>query len=261
MSTGLDKIAAGEHEKDAGGSTVAPGSGSRAGFALTDPTYPVITDPEQAGAAEHFGVLRTRVLNAHSRTGARTILVTSAQKSEGKSLISTNLAISLAQLEKYRVLLTDGDLRVRGISRLLDLENQPGVSDFLEGSASFQSVLHSSPISWLSLAPAGTLPSDSAAEMLGGARWPEFLELAKREFDLVIVDSVPVIAPIADFELLAEPCDGMLLVVHLRKTDRESLDRTVQQMNGKLMGVVINNAEIRRGYDEYTYYRYRSKGK
>ena len=237
---------------------IAPLATSQPLSGQIDPAYPLVNNPEHVEAGEYFAVLRTRVLNAHERSGARTILITSAQKGEGKSLISTNLAISLAQLAKHRILLVDGDLRVAGITELLNLRDQAGITDFLQGTVTFDNIIHPSFVPLLSVIAAGTTPAAAVPGVLEGAKWAEFMENAKKSFDFIIVDSVPVIAPIADFELLSAPCDGLLLVVHLHKTNRELLDRTMQQMNGKLLGVVINNAEPTNGYDYYSHYYVRT---
>src|SRR5437868_14487491 len=93
--------------------------------------YPLVIDPAQADAAEHFSLIRARLLNAY-KAGRRSFIVTSPEKEEGKSLVSCNVAISIAQLGKYRVLLVDGDLRVQGLSDLLGIAGQPGVSEFLQ---------------------------------------------------------------------------------------------------------------------------------
>src|SRR6202043_3021717 len=85
-----------------------------------DSTYPLVVDPKLVSAVERFGVMRTRLLNAHAKSGLRTVMITSPHKEEGKSLVCMNLAISLGQLEKHRVLLVDGDFRVKGMTRLLN---------------------------------------------------------------------------------------------------------------------------------------------
>jgi len=219
-----------------------------------DTTYPLLVDREQVIASEHFGVLRSRILNMQSKSGIRSLIITSAQKGEGKSLISVNLALSLAQLERHRILLVDGDLRVKGISRLLKMEGDPGVSDFLRGTRAMENCIRPTNLSHLFVAGAGTQAEDALPAILEGSRWPTFLEQAKEVADLVIVDSVPVAAPIADFELLAAPCDATFLVVHLRKTTRAALAVTMQQMDRKLMGVIVNNQEPRMGQEYYSYY-------
>lgn len=219
-----------------------------------DAGYPLLVDPEQVIASEHFSVLRSRILNFQAKSGIRSVIITSAQKGEGKSLVCVNLAISLAQLERHRILLVDGDLRVKGTSELLRAGNEVGVSDFLRGDATLEGCIHPTNFPYLCVAPAGTHGEEALAGLLEGGGWPAFLERAKEVADLVIVDSVPVAAPIADFELLAAPCDATLLIVHLRKTTREALTLTLQQMDRKLMGVIINNQEPRVGFDYYSYY-------
>src|SRR5579872_3322931 len=89
-----------------------------------DANYPLLVDREQAIASEPFSVLRSRLLNLQAKSGMRSLIVTSAQKGEGKSLVCLNLAISLAQLERHRILLVDGDLRVKGISQLLRIRDE-----------------------------------------------------------------------------------------------------------------------------------------
>ncbi len=217
-------------------------------------SYPLLVDQEQVIASEHFGVLRSRILSLQSKSGMRSLIITSAQKGEGKSLISTNLAISLAQLERHRILLVDGDLRVKGVSQLLGLTEERGLSDFLRGEAEIESCVQPTSLPYLWAAGAGTRSEEGLPTLLEGSKWPEFLERARDVADLIIVDSVPVAAPIADYELLSAACDATLLIVHLRKTVREALSLTLQQMNGKLIGVVINNQEPRVGYDYYSYY-------
>jgi capsular exopolysaccharide synthesis family protein len=208
-----------------------------------DPGYPLVVDPSLGAANEQFGILRARLLNAHSRTGVRSVMITSPQKGEGKSMVCLNLAISLGRLGKSRVLLIDGDLRVRGVTCLLGMNDDSGVCEFLQGKKRFESCVRSTSLPNLSVAAAGIPPEEFLTTILEGPKWPEFLELAKQRFDIILVDSVPVSVQIADFELMSTACDAVLLIVQLRKTTREALARTVQQLNSKLLGVIINNAD------------------
>lgn len=225
-----------------------------------DPVYPLVVDPALMTAGEHFGILRTRVLSAHLKSGIRTLMVTSPQKEEGKSLVCVNLAIALGQLEKCRVLLIDSDLRVKGITRLLGMEDESGLGEYLQGKSSFEDSIHPTNLSHVSVAAAGQFSEESLPAILEGPLWPQFLETAKQYFDLIIVDSVPVAVPIADSELLASPCDGVLLIIHLRKTRRDALQLTARQLDSKLIGVVINNFQLRTGYDYYSYYNRKKNG-
>jgi capsular exopolysaccharide synthesis family protein len=207
------------------------------------PGYPLLVDPGQRAAAEQFGILRSRLLNARSKFGIRSLLVTSPQKRDGKTFTSINLAISLAELQSDRILLVDGDLRLQGITQVLGLEQRSGVADFLQRFSSFQECITATSLPRLYIAPAGNVLGDSLPAILEGSRLQEFLNEAKKKFDFVVVDSVPALAPIADFELLLEACDGALLVVRLRKTAREALDFTVQRVREKVLGVVVNNTD------------------
>lgn len=220
-----------------------------------NPTYPLLVDPDQSVAAEHFGVIRTRLLNARAQSGTRSVIVTSAHKQEGKTFNCLNISISVAQLSSTRVLLVDGDLRMKGISRFLGLEKSAGVADFLRSRKPFRACVRSTTLPYLSVAPAGDVPVDAVPGILEGPRFAEFLEESKQEFGLIIVDSVPVAAPVADFELLLAACDAALLVVHLRKTTREGMDISARRLDGKLLGIVVNNTELRIGSDADPYYR------
>src|SRR5579863_1772240 len=197
--------------------------------------YPLLTDPDHKDAAEYYGILRTRLLNARARSGLCSVLITSAQKQEGKSLICTNLAISLAQLGRDRILLVDGDLRMKAITGLLSIGKKPGLGDFLRDRASFASCIAQTSLPQLYVTGAGEIAEDSVPAALEGPRWVEFLDLAKRDFELIVVDSVPVMAPIADFELLLGGCDAALLIVQLRRARWDALEVASARMNGKLL--------------------------
>jgi capsular exopolysaccharide synthesis family protein len=217
-------------------------------------TYPLLVDPRQRAAAEYFAVLRSRLLNARNKTGIHSVVITSPQKQDGKSFTSLNLAISLAQLQQLRILLVDGDLRLRGATRVLGIEQNVGLADFLHDLVPFEDCIRATNLSHLFVASAGNFADESLPAILEGVRWPEFIQKAKQEFDLVIVDSVPVSAPIADFELLLNACDAALLVVHVRKTTRASMSSAVNRMQGKLLGVVVNNKEHRLELDYHSPY-------
>jgi receptor protein-tyrosine kinase len=220
----------------------------------SSPKYPLLVDSEQRAAAEHFGVLRARLLNARSKSGIRSVVITSPQKQDGKSFTSVNLAISLAQLQQMRILLVDGDLRLTGISRMLGLEQSTGLADFLQHWAPFEDCVRRTTLPHLYVAPAGNVAGESLPAILEGPRWPEFIAKGKQEFDLIIVDSVPVSAPIADLELLLNACDASLLVVHIRRTTREAMGFAASRMQDKLLGVVVNNKELRADFDYHSPY-------
>jgi capsular exopolysaccharide synthesis family protein len=208
------------------------------------PGCPLLTDPDQRVAAEQFGILRARLLNARAKSTIRSLLIASPQRQDGKSFTSINLAVSLAQLQHERILLVDGDLRLQGMSKALRVQKRTGLADFLQQLAPFEECVKPTSVPHLSVVPAGNLVEDSLPAILEGSQWPMFLNRASQKFDFIVVDSVPVLAPIADFQLLLSACDSALLVVRMRKTNRESLDITAQQIGGKLLGVVVNNTDL-----------------
>jgi capsular exopolysaccharide synthesis family protein len=227
---------------------------------LADPDFPMVLDHKHLMATESFSILRSRLLVVHNRLGTRSVLITSGESGDGKTLIATNLALSLGQLGSKRILLVDGDLRAGFATKVLKMKQMPGVGDYLQGRRSFDSVVHPTEFPSLSIAPTGLVPNTSLPQILEGPKWPEFLERAKEKFDLIIVDSLPLSAPVADLELLTAPCDAFLFVVYMRQTNRQSLQRASSRLDPKkFLGVVINNADEIYDYD-YNYYDIRSQG-
>jgi capsular exopolysaccharide synthesis family protein len=237
--------------------------GSREPQIQSGPNFPLVLDNNHVEAIESFSILRSRLLNVHNRLGTRSVLITSPEAGDGKTLAATNLALSFGQLASKRILLVDGDLRVAAVSQIFGLKQAPGVADFLQRKTlTLEAVLHPTGFPALSVTPAGLIPKNTLPALpaiLEGARWREFIEQAKEKFDLIIVDSPPASVPVADLEILAMPCDAFLLVVHMRKTKREALRRVISRLDlKKLLGVVLNNADEIYDYN-YGNYDLRSK--
>ena len=233
-------------------------SGSGGAKLQEDPNFPLVLDHSNQMASESFSILRSRLLNVHNKTGIQSIVITSAESGDGKTLVAANLALSLGQIGTKRVLLIDADLRAGAATRLLKLKQLPGLGEFLQGRKPFESVVHSTGFSSLSIAPTGLVAQNMLPQILESPRWSEFIEQAKQKFDLIIVDSLPASAPVADLELLAAHCDAFLFVVQMRQTHRDALKRAVLRLDPKkFLGIVINNAFEIYKYD-YDYYRVRS---
>lgn len=246
-------------------SPIVNASGSASGSGIQfhpNPQYPLVLDGSQPAIAEYFCLLRSRVSSLQKTLGHRTFVVTSAGKGEGKSLVSLNLALSIGQLGQKRVLLLDGDLRMRSLSHMLTGVKPVGLCDFLAGKESFEAVVQPTSLPALSFVAAGDVRENSLPGLLEGPRWPEFVEQAKQQFDLLILDSVPAGAPVADFDLLAAPLDAILIVVRMRGTSRAYLERVLPRLDRKkFLSVIINDAEEPKQYDDYYYYRYFSRKK
>jgi capsular exopolysaccharide synthesis family protein len=173
----------------------------------------------------------------------RSVVITSALEGEGKTLTAMNLAISCAGLEGTRVLLVDADLRKRGLGKFQEYPSSTGLVNVLGRGAQPESAILSTNLENLYLLPAG-IPDGPPTELFAGTRWKEFVNWAKGIFRIVIVDSPPL-AAVADSELIAAGCDGILMVVRALSTRRETLQKVVQHLDRrKLVGAVLNSARI-----------------
>jgi capsular exopolysaccharide synthesis family protein len=224
-----------------------------------DPDLLLALDHSNTVASESFSILRSRLLSVHNKIGIKSIVITSAEARDGKTLVATNLAMSLGELASKRILLVDGDLRTGKATRALKLGGLPGLGDFLQGKNTFDEVIHPTVFPWVSIAPTGVVPMQQLPEILQSPSWSKFLDQANKKFDLIIVDSLPGSAPVADLEILTAPCDAILIVVYMRRTRREALRRAIARLDSKkILGVIINNSDEIYDYD-YNYYGSRSQ--
>jgi len=204
-------------------------------------------------AVESYRALRTRVLRHESTSGLRSIVVTSALAGEGKTVTTLNLAQCCAQIRDQRVLIVDADLRTRGLTRLLGLSG-PGLSDVLSGRLEFEDAAAGTDVGNLYVVGGGEATT-SVPELLAETRWKEFMGWCAESFKLVIVDAPPIL-PVTDFELISTECDGVVMVVLARKTQRDLLQKAAAQVDKrKLLGVVFNATNhSRKERDYYSYY-------
>jgi len=191
---------------------------------------------------ESYRALRTRLLRMSSDQDLRSIIVTSTSQGEGKTFTSLNLASCCAQLQDMRVLLIDGDIRSRGLSRNLGLPPGTGLSEVLAGPCDPENAILATDIPNLYVMSAGS-PSMPSAELFAGQRWQDLIAWSKESFRLVLIDSPPVLN-LADVELMAAVCDGVLMVVRAHQTKRDMLQKSASQIDSKkLLGVVYNATE------------------
>ncbi len=210
-----------------------------------------------AALAEAFRGLRTSVLLSTADRPPRTLLISSSRPSEGKTTISVNLAISLAQLNK-RVLLIDGDLRRPSVRKAFEMENSLGLVSYLTGQQEWRAAVRSTGIGNLDALVCGPVPPNPA-ELLSSERMRTLLEEAREEYQFVLVDSPPLLN-VSDARILARLTEGMILVVKGGETPRELAQRAqgyARDVGANLIGVVLNNLDVRAGDDYYyRYYRY-----
>jgi non-specific protein-tyrosine kinase len=219
-------------------------NGNRSLIAVKQPRSPVV---------EAFRALRTNIQFTSVDRPVRSLLVTSAVPVEGKSTVSANLAVVMAQAG-LRVLLVDCDLRRPSVHKLFDQTNRVGLTDMmLQASAQWDSAAQPTQTANLSILSSGSLPPNPA-ELLGSERLRQLLDRLRSNYDMVILDSPPML-PITDATVLARVVDGVLLVVDTGVTrvgavlqSKELLER----VGGRLIGVVMN--KVAKGVGGYSHY-------
>src|SRR5690606_7430241 len=145
-----------------------------------------------ANFSEAFRALRTNVLFSTAQEGSKSVVVTSTGPGEGKSMVAANMAIGLAQ-SGQRVLLIDGDLRKPKVHEALGIAQEPGLSNLLVGRSKASETVRKTSVGGLWALPAGRTPPNPA-ELVGSARFRDFIASLKDHFDWILIDSPPVMA-------------------------------------------------------------------
>jgi polysaccharide biosynthesis transport protein len=211
--------------------------------------------------AEAYRILRTNIEFNRKNPEDNAITVVSGGAGEGKSTTLVNLAYICAQ-GGYTTLMIDADLRRPRLHTFFDINNSVGLTNYLTTELTLEDVILQSPVDNLYFMPSGILPSD-AAGILNSRRMSELIQDVKQRFDLVLVDSPPILG-VSDASVLASEVDLTMIVVQHRKLPRNMLIRVkqaVENVGGHVIGVVLNNVDIRSDsqYQYYTsYYTYYS---
>jgi len=213
-----------------------------------------------APGREEFRTLRSRLKLVRERQGIQKLLITSALPEEGKTFVAANLAQVMLWQREHQVLLIDGDLRAPHLHLFLGAPAAPGLSDYLSNDADeFSIIKQREPVSNFFFIPAGK-PAPNASELLGNGRLKLLLQRLAPAFDWIIIDSPPVI-PVSDARLVAELCDGVLMVVRAGTTPFDLAQIAYKDFRDKrFLGVVLNHVERRLTYG-YDYYYARERAR
>ncbi len=220
-------------------------------------------DPKSS-VSEAYRTLRTSLLFSRVSTvqpdGTKLgslFSVTSSAPKEGKSTTISNLAITVAQ-GGQKVLLIDCDLRRPVLHAVFGYNKEPGITNYLVGRAIVDDIIRTSPIRNLDIITSGTIPPNPS-ELIGSQRMKEFLAEMQTRYDLILIDTPPVIA-VTDAQIVSTLVDGMILVVSSGVTQTELAKRSkdlILKVGGKIIGLVLNNLDIYNTYGSYyKYYRY-----
>jgi capsular exopolysaccharide synthesis family protein len=232
--------------------TVPVPSGTTGGDAITH--YTVRLNPllvaglaPKSLAAEQYRQLRTRLAHAEGAQNLRTVLVTSPQKGEGKSITSANLALTMAQEMHRRVVIVEADLRKPSLRHLFGLPAGLGLAEYLSGAAELNDVMRFLPDHNLTVIDAGGAPANPA-ELLGSTAMRRLLDQLRSRFDRVILDTPPVL-PLADVAVLAPLVDGALMVVRAGVTPKPAIENALRAFDSsRLLGIVLNESGMEEDY-------------
>jgi protein-tyrosine kinase len=203
---------------------------------------------------EAFRTLRANIRFVGVDHPLQTLLITSSAPTEGKSSISANLAVAYAMGGK-RVLIIDTDLRRPSLHHSFRTTNSFGLTNVLLGQRTLKDSIQETGIGDLAFIASGPIPPNPA-ELLGSSQIDGILEEAKADFEMVIIDTPPVLV-VSDALLLAPKADGCLLVVASKGTKREAAKaalKALEKTKARVVGTVLNNYNIGESSQYYYYY-------
>lgn len=202
--------------------------------------------------SEQFRTIRTNIQFSAVDEDIRSILVTSAGPGAGKSIISANLAVVYAQ-QGMKTLLIDGDLRKPTVHYTFRLGNLRGLSTVLIGESSFGNSFEETAVENLHVLSCGPIPPNPA-ELLASKRMKELLRSVEEMYDIVVIDTPPVMA-VTDAKILSNIVDGAVIVVRSGTSEKEDVKKTYEEIadsNTKILGAILNDVEKEEG--SYYYY-------
>ena len=207
---------------------------------------------------EEFRSLRSRLYQNRDSGPLRRVLVTSALPQEGKTYVAANLVHSIVRQKERRALLIDGDLRRSRLHDVLGTHISPGLTEYMKGEVGELAIIQRGAIENLFFIPGGnSVPN--AAELISNGRFKMLVDRLTPFFDWIIIDSPPCIA-MSDASLMAEFCDGVLIVVAAGKTPFDLAQKTREQLKKfRMLGVVLNKVDPQHTGGHYYYGYYMGK--
>lgn len=233
---------------------------------VTEERLVSVTAPNSM-TAEEYRKLKESLLKSTRKSGVfkNLLMTTSPNPSEGKTLTSLNLAISLAQEYDHTVLLIDADLRKPSCAKYLGLPNEPGLSECLREGTDISDVLIKTGIGRLQLLPAGTR-MDNPAELFSSQRMRDLMmEIKNRYKDRYVLVDTPPVLPFSETRSMADIVDHVILVVREGHSSMENIRESLEALgSGDLLGMIFNAATAvplgkKYGYG-YGYYAHGNQG-
>lgn len=205
--------------------------------------------------AEQFRTIRSNIQFAAVDRELHFLTVTSAGPGEGKSTVSANLAVVMAQ-QGRSVLLVDTDLRKPTVHYTFRQTNTTGLTNVLTKQATLKEAVMPTEVDHLDVLTSGPIPPNPS-ELLDSKAMELFMEETRNQYDLIILDSPPVLA-VTDAQILANRCDGTILVLSSGKTEVEQAERAkelLEKSSAKIIGTVLNRKPAKQSHYYYYYGR------
>ena len=204
--------------------------------------------------SEQYRTIRTNLQFSSVDSELQTMLFTSSGASEGKSTTVANVAVVYAQQGK-RVLLIDADLRKPTVHYSFRVDNVRGLSNLLVDNIPFDDVVHETNIENLHVVTCGPIPPNPS-ELLASNKMDSMIEELKKVYDVILIDSPPVLA-VTDAQILSALVDGVVLVVRSKETEIEAAQKAVellQASKAKILGAILNGQDKKNSNNYYYYY-------
>ncbi len=220
----------------------------------------IVQKDPNSQVAEAFRTLRTNIQFMNAKKNIKTILITSGLPSEGKSFVSSNLAVAFAKVGK-RVILIDADMRKGRQHNIIGLDNIKGLSNYLSkidendaiGPIKLEKYIQPTELSNLSVMTSGNMPPNPS-ELLSSEETAKLIEELQEKYDYIIFDGTPLLM-VADSLILSKQVDITLIVTEYNKTKKDNLEKIkkdIENIGGKIGGVIINKKESEGS--QYGYY-------
>lgn len=224
----------------------------------------IVHEDPKSPISEIFRTLRTNIQFTYTKNSLKTILITSTLSGEGKSWVSSNLAVTFAQAGK-RVILVDADMRKGRQYTIFNASPRPGLSNYLSGlddsmnaeaSDDLRNYIQETEVEGLYLMAAGNIPPNPS-ELLASDQMENLLNQLKQMFDIILIDGTPN-QLVTDSLILARMVDSTVIVTASNQTKKEDLKRMVKNIKnvgGKIAGVIVNKLPISaKKYSQSYYY-------
>jgi capsular exopolysaccharide synthesis family protein len=219
----------------------------------------ISAEGDERNLIENFRVVRTNLLAMGSLSKpAHVTMVTSAMPKEGKTIVSSNLAISFGQTGS-RTLLMDTDLRRGRLHRLFGLHKSPGLSDFLTGKLPLNEVIRPSGRENLSILSAGQ-HIECGTELLGSQIFTDLMATLRTQYDRIVVDTPPVLG-LSETSVLQSHVDGVLFVIWSGRTPIRNMKTAIDILSANganFYGFILNRLDLNATTNYYQYYYYSS---